>query len=351
MGAVEILVIGDPHFKKNNSFDTDAFVNAMRLVLAMRAWEAIIVLGDCLHTFSTVQTPVLCRLNEFIQLLTEHTHCVYLMMGNHDLVNNQAYLSNIHAYNAYKKWPKVVVVDSLLETTIGQARFAMAPYVPPGRFFEAIESVDLSATHVMCAHGEFAQVQFEHGQRSSSSDVWPKNTPCLLLNGHIHMHQVVQPNFVCVGAPYQINSTDPVSQGVLHLTIDETVTWKMIPLEGILSKRIMQLNAVEFIKHLDIICTPDRHPDRHPDLIKYEIRDTTDVLNALFAQPRVRHLLRQGYRVKRVDVVQRHHKHSDTDVSKKTTKTIERYHQKVQLALDANPHLNKVYQLVQRYRH
>ena len=61
-----------------------------------------------------------------------------VIVGNHDLINNQQFLTQNHWMNAMKQWENVTVCDDVFI----ENNFLYAPYVPNGRFMEAISKCE-----------------------------------------------------------------------------------------------------------------------------------------------------------------------------------------------------------------
>lgn len=198
--SIRVLAIGDPHFKEKNIDDMRLFVDKVTVMAKKEAPDLIVVLGDVLDTHEKIN----------IYALTESDHFHYklsiiaplaIVVGNHDRVDNQDFLSEYHAFNSYKKWDHVTVADTTTELNIKGHRFILVPYVYPGRFEEALSKInDPYKCTCIFAHQEFYGAQMG-AIKSEIGDKWDSNKP-LVISGHIHDYQVLD-NIIYTGTPLQ----------------------------------------------------------------------------------------------------------------------------------------------------
>ena len=199
---VRTLFIGDPHFKINNFREIDIFINQIRLCIIDNKPDLIVVSGDILHTHERLHTLVLNKAYEFIKLLSRNC-MTYILVGNHDYISNTQFLTTNHWMNAMKDWNNVVIVDKVTQLTIETSHFIFVPYVFPGRFQEALDTISIDMGKVTCifAHQEFKGCKLG-ALLSEIGDVWdPKK--CLIISGHIHTKHWCQTNIYYPGSPLQ----------------------------------------------------------------------------------------------------------------------------------------------------
>ena len=221
----KILVIGDPHFKADNGIDTGLM--ALKIVeAALRETpDFIVVLGDVLHTHDLLRLDPVCRAINFLQRLRDTSPHLYVLIGNHDRPNNACYLTSEHPFTALKDWPHTTVVDQVITRShmvrsMGKvASFTFVPYVPVGRFEEALLSVGLSTDpakntapiHLKQMSGVFAHQEFKGAKMgaiiSEAGDPWPMGAP-LCVSGHIHDYDELLYNLVYPGTPIQHGYAD-----------------------------------------------------------------------------------------------------------------------------------------------
>ena len=106
----KIVVIGDPHFKTSNIKDCNDFINKIENTCISENPYLIVILGDVLHEHERLHTIPLNKSYEFIRKMSSISP-TYILVGNHDLINNQQFLSTNHWMNALKDWPNVTIVD------------------------------------------------------------------------------------------------------------------------------------------------------------------------------------------------------------------------------------------------
>ena len=118
-----------------------------------------------------------------------------------------SFLPEDHALALFRGWANVNVVEKPMVFMEAEGiRFVLCPYVPPGRFAEALSGIDMTPETVIFAHQEFRGAQF--GSRESSvGDDWPASSPPV-FSGHIHGRQQLHPNVLYVGTPYQVDFGD-----------------------------------------------------------------------------------------------------------------------------------------------
>ena len=135
--SLRSLIIGDPHFKVNNAPDTDAMSKKILELAKARLPDVIICLGDVLDRHESIHLDAQDRAVEFLHDLSLIAPLIVLI-GNHDRPNNSNYLTTRHPFRALKYWPQTTIVDVVKTIEIKGYKFILVPYVPNGRFQEAI---------------------------------------------------------------------------------------------------------------------------------------------------------------------------------------------------------------------
>lgn len=194
-----LLIVGDLHFKASNLVEGEELVKK----IVQKAWEikdidGIVLLGDLLDNHATVHSQSLNLVNSLLSLLNSFN--VFVLVGNHDYINNSQFLTIQHPFNSFKNWgDNIHIVDTLVEWEKEGQRFLFLPYVPTGRFLEALQIrqqfKDDGSTAYVFAHQEFAGSIFE-----DKGDKWPYTTP--VISGHIHGKTQIN-NIFYVGSPVQ----------------------------------------------------------------------------------------------------------------------------------------------------
>ena len=221
--SVKAFVIGDPHFKRNNIIDGRAFVDKCVPAAEKFKPDFIVILGDTLNCHDTAYNPSFELAYEFIEGLQRVAH-VFIIIGNHDLINHQQFLTPKHFFLPYKRWDNVTVVDTPICRQIKSFTFTFCPYVPSGRFLEALDTLiekgetwDLS--DCIFAHQEFRGCSMENGKVSDKGDKWDENYPPV-ISGHIHKSQTIK-NIHYPGSAYQHTFAEDPDKRVWGVTFVE----------------------------------------------------------------------------------------------------------------------------------
>lgn len=217
----QILVIGDPHFKVSNVLETEEMAEALYSLLRRRSVTAIVVAGDTLDRHESIHVSPLTRAVKFVQTLCTFAP-VYLLIGNHDLKNNQQFFSEEHPFYSLKNWDpeRLTVVDHTVVASFSlenkETKCAFVPYVPPGRFAEALATVDYRGVFLTFAHQEFRG--FKMGAvESVEGDEWA-STNNLVISGHLHDYQRSK-NVIYVGTPIQHSFGDSSAKTVSFISL------------------------------------------------------------------------------------------------------------------------------------
>jgi 3',5'-cyclic AMP phosphodiesterase CpdA len=230
---VKVLFIGDPHFKIKNVEYIPLFISRIMSVVKRNHLDFIVVAGDLLDNHDKVDVEPLNLAIEFIDTL-RHKIKTFVLVGNHDYKNNQQFLTNHHWMNALKWMDNVTIVDQIVEYYVEKNHkkfyFLFVPYVPPGRFIEAIET-KISMDNIKNFKGVFAHQEF-YGCKmgpieSNCGDQWNTDWP-LVVSGHIHNKQWSQANIYYPGSAMQHafgqsveNTITVLSFGHLQLDYEE----------------------------------------------------------------------------------------------------------------------------------
>jgi|DewCreStandDraft_4_1066084.scaffolds.fasta_scaffold02053_35 DNA repair exonuclease SbcCD nuclease subunit len=261
MSSLTCIAIGDPHFKTDNVVFTDEFVDKALPLIRQKNPDFIVVLGDILDRHALIHVNPLERSIRFLKKLSEIAP-LYVLIGNHDRPNNSNFLTTEHPFNALKYWNSTKIVDVGLIDTIKNRKFIFLPYVPPGRFFEALATLfspkekkdtllskyqedvekikqdlkidkktslltetekeiyrhrhkqlveelfspSLNDITAVFAHQEFYGAKMG-AIVSTEGDEWPLSFP-FVISGHVHDYHYVQDNLLYIGTPLSHASND-----------------------------------------------------------------------------------------------------------------------------------------------
>jgi len=248
--SIKILFIGDPHFQINNLTEVDLFLVKITTLAKEKQPDIIIIAGDLLHTHERLHTIALNKAYDLVNIMREISP-TYVLVGNHDYIQNQQFLTENHWMNAMKEWNNVVIVDKVLSLNIQNQKFIFVPYVPPGRFEDALETLGESWQDANCifAHQEFYGCKMG-AIVSVEGDKWSLDLP-LVISGHIHSRQKPQENIYYSGSAMQHAFGESEKNIIAHITFfDKEYELEEINL-NLPRKKIIYMNVedIEDYKH------------------------------------------------------------------------------------------------------
>jgi len=228
----KILVIGDVHIQISNLPEIDLFLKKIKDILEKEKPDFVVSLGDNLHYHEKIMARALYKVNEFINMIAEVCPIV-VIVGNHERINNSDFLSDIHPYQAFNDKKNVTIVNKVKQmkwsikglTEVKDKSdlplnefyffFTFVPYVPCGRFMEALNTsaVDFKDSRIIFAHQEFKGSKLNDLIESTSGDTWDHKFPWV-ISGHIHVKQKMK-NVYYPGSPIQHTFNEPDDKGVL----------------------------------------------------------------------------------------------------------------------------------------
>lgn len=249
MGKATCIVIGDPHFKTNNTVECQALITKVCAAVDKFKPDFVVCLGDLLDKHETIHETPFNLATKFMKELSARS-LTFLIVGNHDYCNNQQFLSDRHPYNAMKEWANLIVVDQVKVYPFKDFEFLFVPYVPPGRFKEALVSYDMWDTcDCIFAHQEFYGCKMG-AITSSEGDRWDDDFP-LVISGHIHTAQTIGTNIHYVGSSMQhaFGDTDDKRIWLCEFddSNDETFSFKKINLK-LQKKHLMYVDLKDVAK-------------------------------------------------------------------------------------------------------
>lgn len=287
MPDVTAFVIGDPHFKKDNIPDGLAFIE--KCVTAAKECKPtfIVVLGDMLDTHEVVRVQPHKLATLFIKELSRIAP-THLIIGNHDLINQTQFLTDNHIFNPLKEWENVHIIDEVKKFTYfdgdDEMEFVMCPYVEPGRFREALDTILEKGDSWDFAECIFAHQEFRGCKMgaiiSEVGDEWDDCLPSV-ISGHIHEEQKVGTNIWYPGSAIQHGySMVSVQKYVWHVNFSvpgddidaEPFTYKKINL-GMKRKVVVNVEASE-IDNFD-------YDSMKNDQVKLKIKGTIEEFKKL----------------------------------------------------------------------
>lgn len=200
---VKAVIIGDPHFRIDNIQEVDMFIERISALVSEEKPDFVVCLGDLLHTHERLHTIALNKAYEFVQKLSSICK-IFILVGNHDYIQNQQFLTKNHWMNGMKTWENVCIVDEVLPVDFDGCKFIFLPYVPNGRFMEAMSTIEeplWKSASCIFAHQEFYGCKMG-AIISVDGDKWEESYP-EIISGHIHSKQRPQKNIYYPGAAIQ----------------------------------------------------------------------------------------------------------------------------------------------------
>lgn len=187
-----ILVVGDLHFQNKNLHEGEKLIEKILEIATEAKPSFVVILGDTLHYHGTVQVLAHNLAEQFLKQLREIC-LVFLLIGNHDLTSHNEFLSSNHIFGPFKEWNSVVVVDKPVYISLDNHDFVFCPYVPSGRFTEALDKLvfeghDWQLADCIFAHQEIKGCIYNSSKPSTQGDKWSKEFPPI-ISGHIHHAQ------------------------------------------------------------------------------------------------------------------------------------------------------------------
>ena len=272
MSKVTAFVVGDPHFKANSISRGKEFVEKLVEAIEKAKPTFIVLLGDTLDTHEIVKIFPHQLAHDLIERLRKIAP-TFVLIGNHDLINASQYLTTNHIFNPFKKWKNVRIVDKPLIHNFGEFTFVFCPYVPPGRFKEALDTLigdDNLWEFADCifAHQEFKGCFLGRGIQSEKGDEWKEEYPPV-ISGHIHSEQQVGKNVHYIGSPVQHTYSEDSNKYVWEVTFEKEKQFSVNKISlGIRQKKTYKTT----IKNLEKF-NPEKHKKKDVKLVVLGTRD------------------------------------------------------------------------------
>lgn len=217
---MKILCIGDPHIKIEEEDNIHLLIERIEsFITTIKDINYIIILGDVLHNHEKIHTESLNLALKFFQMCKKHCK-TYCLIGNHDATSNTIFLSDNHWMNICKEWNNFIVVDKptfILENNI---QIGMCPYVPDGRFVEAMNSnkIEWKNSDLIFAHQLFDGAKM--GAIIAENVEEYKEEYPLCISGHIHTKQKIKDNLYYTGSSTYVGYGDLSKKYLMLLTLN-----------------------------------------------------------------------------------------------------------------------------------
>jgi DNA repair exonuclease SbcCD nuclease subunit len=180
-----ILAIGDAHIKTSNISDIELFLDELKNLLNKEKFDLIVVLGDTLHDHNKLDSIPLSYATKYFLLLSNHCP-LFVLVGNHDYISNSQFLTDKHWLNPFKHSKyNITIVDKVIQ----HENLLFVPYVPDGKFNEAIRTTNLLNINLIFAHQTFNGSKMGAVHNTNVED-WKENIP--IISGHLHDKQLIK---------------------------------------------------------------------------------------------------------------------------------------------------------------
>ena len=186
-----------------------------------------------------------------------------------------------------KKWNHKYIEVKVIDSNIKGYRFLFVPYVPPGKFMDAVNTIEdpLKGTTAIFSHQEF------HGAKmgaikSQAGDRWDINNP-LVISGHVHDYDRLQSNLIYVGTPMQHAFGDKMDKTVSIFTFHNNAWTEKREDLGLVKRIIVYLTPQD-------IHTYDPPSDK---LVKIVIRGDGAEIKAVSKLEKIKELKKMGIKI------------------------------------------------------
>lgn len=256
--SLKILALGDAHFMVSNTREMKVFLDKLKDYLEKqhKEFDIIIILGDVLDSHERLHVTPLNQAIEYVKLCSSYKP-TYVLVGNHDSTNNSIFLTTDHWINCLKNWANVTVVDTIQVYDIKSQKIVMSPYVPDGRFVEALNTRK--------GEWENARVIFSHvtikgadmgNMIAKDADSWDQSFP-LLVSGHIHKSQWLAPNMYYTGSIMQVAVDESPQKTIAIITVPTKGDVKVGTIDLVLPKKEIIHLSIEEIDDFNLPNSPE----------------------------------------------------------------------------------------------
>lgn len=258
---MSILIIGDIHFKPSNEKQTLILQNNIMSILANRKIEFVVILGDTLDRHGNIDMECYNRACDLFDMIISTGIHLFVLIGNHDRSNNKVYMTNRHPFRGYDRRTDITIVSRCITYNFQLPdkiiRICFVPFVPDGMYMQALIDCGINpmSIDVFFSHSEFKGCKINKLSKNEC-DIWPHSFP-LNVSGHIHDKELVQPNLIYIGTPFQHTYADSDDKGlyIMNLASENYQLEKImttIPRKVIIKVNYEQLEYIQLDPNLDI---------------------------------------------------------------------------------------------------
>lgn len=219
------LIIGDLHIKRDNTNMVNLFRNELLNHLKSNEYDFVCILGDVLHYHEKVYIQCMNMAIDLFRAIVEITHKpLYVLVGNHDLINNTTYCDPDSHWMTTINIPNICIVWK--PTLVGTHLFV--PYIEAGEFLQVIKShnIDMNLITTMYAHQEFIGCKMGAFPSKHGDPIDWIQSHQLVVSGHIHEKQWMEQKVYYVGSAFQHGFGDDTKKSIA--VIDNNVVEDII---------------------------------------------------------------------------------------------------------------------------
>lgn len=258
--SISALCIGDVHIQTNNISQIQKFFHELENLIQtrMKDIDIIVLMGDILHTHERLHTIAFNHATELFKMLSSHKP-TYVLVGNHDLINNSQFMTDNHWMNCFKPYNNLHIIDTIRIETFNGIKLTFCPYVPDGQFLQALNQKQGQWEDSKCIFGHQLFDGVKMGAIVSENvEKWDIEHP-LIISGHIHDKQKVQDNLIYTGSSMQHAFGESNDKTLLLVKIqnEDKCTFEELELD-VPKKKIIYLETEDLDK-LDVNEILEKH--------------------------------------------------------------------------------------------
>lgn len=238
---MKILLIGDPHFQKSNLHVMHTVCQEILQVIDQTQPDLVVNLGDTEDRHENLYQPAHTMAVQFFKAIALRCPLVVLI-GNHDRTSNNVFLEDSNPFIGMEHYPNITIVHTTLWDH--ERNLLFVPFVPKGRFHEALSKVDYYPTRedkniqhpsLIFSHQDYNGAAMSNGKLMTDGDSWSNDLPHI-FNGHVHKYQEISNiGVTCVGTFMQQNYGEDTDKALMlvNLKEDNTYTTERIRLKSV----------------------------------------------------------------------------------------------------------------------
>lgn len=264
--SIHILCIGDVHVQTSNLQQMHILLDRLEefIVSNQETIDMVIFMGDILHNHERLHTVPFNFVTEMFDKLRK-LKPIYVLVGNHDYINNSQFLTNNHWMNCFKQHHNIHIVDDVLSISKNNYNIVLSPFVPDGRFIEALTTLNKINFNWKQADAIFAHQLLDGAKMGAivaeNIEKWNESYP-MLISGHIHDKQKPQSNLYYTGSCIQHAFGERHDKTICLVKIDTNISLNEIDLR-LPTKQILYYDIDEILNSntqssiLQTILTPN----------------------------------------------------------------------------------------------